>query len=319
MTEEMMDSVPEARPPRKGWLRGVIENPVMVKELRSRMRGSRAFLILTIYLLILAGTVSLAFIPFLRDNSPAYDLETRKMFGKTVFGIGVLVQLLTISFIAPGLSAGSIASERERLTYDILRTTLLSARSVVLGKLTSALAFVLLLLLAAFPIQSLGFLFGGVGIEEIMISTLMLITTAIVFSAVGIFFSSFLKRTLVSTVLSYALTIFLVIGLPLLLILLTAMASSFYYASPLDRITDLGFVLFVGIVWSVIAVNPLSAGIATEIILLEEQSPWSIKISMPSGGDLPVPSPWIGYVVGFLLLSLLLTWLSIAFVRRPER
>ncbi len=41
-------------PPRQPWRR-VFENPVVVKELRGRMRGARAFTVLTIYLLLYAS------------------------------------------------------------------------------------------------------------------------------------------------------------------------------------------------------------------------------------------------------------------------
>ena len=40
-------------------LRRWLQNPVTVKELRSRMRGRRAFVVLTVYLLLTSGFISL--------------------------------------------------------------------------------------------------------------------------------------------------------------------------------------------------------------------------------------------------------------------
>jgi hypothetical protein len=77
--------------------------------------------------------------------------------------------------------------------------------------------------------------------------------------------------------------------------------------------------------WLLVSTNPISTAIASEAILLQEQSPWYFSISLPSSAqvpnppDIPVISPWIGYVVGYLLLSLVLIRLSIRIVSRPER
>jgi hypothetical protein len=55
--------------------------------------------------------------------------------------VGVASSLLTfaLSWIAPALTAATIAHERELGTFDLLRATLLSERSIVLGKLGGCL------------------------------------------------------------------------------------------------------------------------------------------------------------------------------------
>jgi len=49
---------------------------------------------------------------------------------------------------------------------DLLITTPISSLAIVLGKLLSALSWILLLLLASIPVTALVFTFGGVGITE---------------------------------------------------------------------------------------------------------------------------------------------------------
>jgi hypothetical protein len=84
----------------------------MVKELRGRMRGRRAFVVLTAYLMVLSGGISLAFLPLAsRSLGSGYDLAVRQYVGKGIFGLAVLLQFITISFIAPGITAGAIASK----------------------------------------------------------------------------------------------------------------------------------------------------------------------------------------------------------------
>ena len=62
------------------------------------------------------------------------------------------IELLLIIFIAPSFTSGAITGERERQTYDLLRTTLLATPSFITGKLESSLGYILLLLLAAIPL-----------------------------------------------------------------------------------------------------------------------------------------------------------------------
>jgi ABC-type transport system involved in multi-copper enzyme maturation permease subunit len=100
-----------------------------------------------------------------------------------------------LGFIGPALTGHS--SEREHKTIDLLRTSLLSASALVFGKLSSAVIFLLLLVFTAIPVQSLAFFLGGVGMAEMVISTLMLVVTAVFFCTLGLFFSSFSKRTLI--------------------------------------------------------------------------------------------------------------------------
>ncbi|MFL5806180.1 MAG: hypothetical protein ACJ8CR_31175 [Roseiflexaceae bacterium] len=57
-------------------------NPVLVKELRGRMRGPRAFILLTAYLLIL-GAVTLLLYAALGSN-PGSDLNAGRRFGMLI-------------------------------------------------------------------------------------------------------------------------------------------------------------------------------------------------------------------------------------------
>lgn len=294
------------------------QNPIVLKELRARMRGRRAFVILTAHLLLLSAGISIVYLTLAASRDAVGSPDMRQTLGKAVFGMVVGMELLAVSFIAPALTAGAISSERERQTYDLLRTTLLSARSVVFGKLSSALFYVLLLLFAAIPLQSMAFLFGGVAIEEVLIGNLLLVITAISFSAVGIFFSSFTRRTLISTVLADAFAILIMFGLPILLVTCIAILN----AAPLgpnfasNPIWELALVL-AG--WFIVSFNPLATAVATEVILIEEQSAFYISFPLPNGNTFPIISPWISFTIIYLLLSVLMIWLSIRFVRQAEK
>src|SRR3954447_15941589 len=167
-------------------------NPVIVKELRGRMRGWRAAVVLTVYLVILSG-ITLLFYTLLRQTSTAPGGSSQ--VGKFIFSSLVVFQAIMVSLLTPAFTAGSITSEREQRTYDLLMTTLLPARSVVFGKLGSALAYVALLILAIAPLESLCFMLGGVSPEEIVLSQVTMFMAAVLFASVGIFWSSLLKSS----------------------------------------------------------------------------------------------------------------------------
>lgn len=293
-------------------LTGWMENPVLRKELRGIMRGRRSFWLFSGYVAVISAFVLVLYMVLSLESSFLQsDPEFRQGVGKAVFGAVVLIELLLISFIAPALTAGAITSERERQTFDLLRTTLLSARALVLGKLSVALTYLFLLMLAALPIQSLAFLLGGVGLIELLISGLLLGVTALFFAAVGLFFSSLLHRTLASTVSSYAAIVvsYIALGFGLFVSFsVSTLASN-------DQTAELMLSLAL---WILICTNPLLTAIISEIILIEEQSLW--YTTSPFGAlNFPLPSPWIPFTLLHVSLAIVLIVLSIHFIRRPSR
>jgi len=301
--------------PRPSLLRRAIDNPVILKELRGLMRGRRAFLLLTGYVAVISIFIGVIYVFLQSESSYAQSTpEFRQGVGKGIFGAVVLLELLLISFIAPALTAGAITAERERQTFDLLRTTLISAPSLVFGKLGAALVYLLLLIFAALPIQSLAFLLGGVGLEELIISGLLLVVTALFFSALGLFFSSFLRRTLAATVSSYAAIVasFLVLGMAFFTIVFIDDSSS-VSNNPMAETT------LVIALWIMISVNPMLTATISEVILIEDQS-ILYTTSFPTGNtNLLLPSPWIPFSLLHLGAAALLILFSIYFINRPDR
>jgi ABC-type transport system involved in multi-copper enzyme maturation permease subunit len=314
----MAEIVRERDTPRWGFIKRLGQNPVALKELRGRMRGGRTFILVTVYLVMLSAMLSLVYFLFVTANNSTAGPDLRQELGKAIFATVVLMEMVLVCFIAPALTSGAISLERERQTYELLRTTLLPARSLVLGKLISALFFLLLLLFAAFPLQSLASLFGGVAWEEVLISTLLLIVTAITYSTVGLFFSSFIKRTLASTVLAYAAAILIVFGIPLILLITLSMFNSFYWGGT-GRFGTVPEVLLYFLGWVVVSANPIAAAIASEIMLLDQQKIFYTTLPLSNGALFPIIAPWISYTIFYLVLSLILILISIRFVKRVDK
>src|SRR5512139_3644436 len=175
--------------PRRSLGETLRRNPITLKEMRGRMRGRRAFAVLTLNALLLGGLVSLIYAAYAASAQVIVSPSGLQGLGKTIFAVTVGLQLLITCFTSSAAAVSAISSERERQTFELLRTTLLPARSLVLGKLAAAVLFNLLVILSAIPIAALSFFFGGVTLEEITIASIFLVVTAIAFSTLGLFCS----------------------------------------------------------------------------------------------------------------------------------
>ncbi len=294
----------------------IMNNPIVAKELKGRMRGRQGFIIIGVYLSLIGFFIFLIYFLLTLDSSLSNsDPGFLQTVGKIIFSTVVLMELLMLAFIGPALTSGAISSERERKTIDLLKTSLLSARSIVFGKLGSATAFLLLLVFTAIPLQSLAFFLGGVGMAEIVISTLMLVVTAIFFCALGMFFSSFAQRTLIATVYSYA-TILVSFILFILLLFSISIFDSYSYSNPISTLFENIMTIAT---WVLFSTNSLFAAVVSEVILIEEQSLYLTTNSLFGNTSLPLPSPWIIYLAFYTVLTFVLVSMSICFVNRPDR
>ncbi len=294
-------------------------NPVASKELRERMRGGRAFAVFTVYLLLMSAFAVLLFLanaPFSRGLATSVTGD----LGRTVFAGVVGLELLLIMFIAPAFTAGAVTGERERQTYDLLKITLLPRATFLIGKLESALGFIVLLLLAALPLQSIAFLFGGVSEVELFVSFVVLIVTAIAFGAVGIYFSTLTDRTVTASVRSYATALIVLVGGPVLAAFFggpftgayTGSGTGFNGSPVLEA-----FWVYIGAIIS--SLNPFTASSASQTLLLNQGRTglWSATLSS-TGGTIPLVSPWISYSVIALAVAVVLIALSVHRIRQVE-
>ena len=178
-----------------------------VKELRGRMRGRRAFVILTIYLVLLGGFALMA--ERLVESQYTGGFGQSSAFAGAAIGQGIfaaLLMLMTLQvvFLAPSSTSGSISLEREKQTLELLIATPISSVAIVVGKLLSALVYIFLLIAASIPLMAVVFVYGGVGPEDVLRGYIVLVAAALAFGSFGLLCSSIVKRTTAAT----AITIF---------------------------------------------------------------------------------------------------------------
>lgn len=287
-------------------------NPVTIKELRSRMRGRRAFIVLTLYLLILSGVIALVYLAY-ASSSSTIGSTTARTAGKGVFVAVVIVQVILVTFIGPAFTAGAISGERERQTFDLLRTTLLSAEAFVVGKLLSALSYVFLLILVSIPLQSIAFLLGGLSPIELVISQLLIVTGAVAYAMYGLWCSATMRTTLAATVTTFAGMLFLSFGIPLFVftgaLLLGTLSGTVSTSAPFVEAA----LLYGGLVIS--ATNLPATLIISEVLLLEQDTLFFFE-QFINGTRVWLFSPWTLFIALHLLATVLLFVSTVRRVRR---
>lgn len=274
------------------------------------MRGRRAFIVLVLYLLGVSALVGIVYIA-MQNGSRRQDPEFRQNVGKAVFGSVIGFELIMIGFIGPALTAGAITSERERQTFDLLRTTLISPRQLVFGKLASACTYLLLLAFTALPVQALAFLLGGIGVEEIGVSILMLVVNTIFFCALGMLCSTFSKRTLTATITCYSIILASILVSALIIYgLIQYLATNSSFNSPQYTNASIGL-------WLFLSTNSLLTALLSEVFLA--QSHVLYYGLSPIGSNIYLFSPWVLHVIFYAFFAAILILISIIRLYKPDR
>lgn len=297
----------------------VRKNPVVLSELRARMRGRRAFVVLAAHLFILSALILIIYAVVYQDTqsysryyysgSFQRNLQAAADLGKAVFYGTVFLLLFIVSLVGPAFTSAAIAGEKERQTYDLLIITTMSARNIVLGKLNGVLGFVGLLLLATLPFFSMAYFFGGITVAQIIIATLILIATAFQFCSLGLFISSIAKSTTTANIINYAIIVPILLGVPIF-IFLSGIFSIFeiIFDGNYPAIIQL-FIAYVTMFF--VSINPLSMAIASEAFLVETGGYFFSMESIGYSTDILVVAPWLTYLVFSTLITLLLVRLTI--------
>lgn len=289
-----------------------LQNPVTVKELRSRMRGRRAFAILTLYLLALSAIVTLVYLAYASSASGLGGIGARTA-GKGLFAAVLTVQVFLVVFIGPAFTAGAISGERERQTFDLLRTTLLSAESFVLGKLLSALSYVFLLIIVSIPLQSIAFLLGGLSLVELVLSQVLILVAAVTFALFGLWCSATMRTTLAATVTTLAGTLFVAFGVPLIVFAGVIVVGSLSATSvPANPIIE-AILLYSGL--TVAAFNLPATLVVSELFFLEQNTLFALSQYI-GGTRLWLFSPWPLFLLFHSLAALVLFRATVHRVRR---
>jgi ABC-2 type transport system permease protein len=275
-------------------VKNFVVNPVLNKEFKLRFRTFKSFLGILFYLLALSILIiGFVFIESM-NNSQGYFKPDQS---REMFMILSVLQLALILFITPGLTAGVISSERERQTLNIMLTTTQSSTSIIVSKLLSSISFLLLLIIASLPLYSIVFLFGGISPGQLLTMIGFYTFTIITFGSLGVLFSTLIRKTIVSMVTTYGVTLFLAGGTAFLTLILMQLDRGFYNPTAGGN-------------------NPFpyfTAMLNPPIVLLGTFQPELVKeIQRGTGIEFPL---WISFLISYTVIFLGALWLSIKMLR----
>ena len=191
--------------------RGLIISPLLLKELRTRLRSRYSLAVVTLDLLVV-GAVAIVFLMQHRG----LDSGQSQVDGSQLFQALAIFQLCLILFVVPPSMASTISGERQRQTWDLLWITHLSSFEIVWAKLLAGLAINVLLLFAALPLFGAVFLFGGVTTMDVVHTYLVFLATILLLSTLSMLVSVVNSRPVVCVIVSNAVSVALGLGLSLI-------------------------------------------------------------------------------------------------------
>lgn len=208
------------------------ENPVLLKEMRSRMRGARAYWIMAVYVAFLSVAFMIVYATWAKMQGSQYSpYRQASEMSSSYFTVMSIMQVLLGALLAPAFTCGAITLEREQQTLELLLISLVDAKAIITGKLASALSYVVLLAVCSMPLLSVCFLFGGVAPGELMATYFVILVSAFFFGIVGLFCTTHFRRTTTATAIAYVITLFFVGGSALADVLIQELMRPSYSSS----------------------------------------------------------------------------------------
>lgn len=268
-------------------------NPIIEREIRTRMRTIKTSIFLTIYLLIMSLIVWI----FFSSNNSAFNPKV----AVDIYRVVAIAQYVILLMILPAVSAVTISGERERQTLELMLCTDISPWKIIFGKIFSSMAYIVLILIATLPFMGIVFLYGGVSILEIVYMMLYFIFSALMVSCIGVYCSVRSRKTITSIIMAYLHTGILFVGTMIVYLIVAAILSSRYmdYQVMQETMRNVGNFLMVP--------NPFYG----LLVLLFGQTSGNglggILFELQTGiGN----SIWIWNLGFVLLFSALLTWIA---------
>jgi ABC-type transport system involved in multi-copper enzyme maturation permease subunit len=187
-------------------------NPMVRRELRLHLRERRGWLLITLYLCLLAGVVLATYQDKVsRTDDHGGTAPSGAEIGENVFYSVAYTQLALLLLLAPIYSAARLTIEKEQQTMSSLMVTLLTPSQIWWGKYSASLLFLVLLLASSMPALGMAFALGGVepvDVVKILGATLLILATV---CSSGIYFSSTFRRSVHSTAVSYIFVLVLTV------------------------------------------------------------------------------------------------------------
>ena len=258
-------------------------NPIVKKDLKVISRSMKIAWGVFIYEMVLALVFFFAmYIIFDAFSSYGYTSDYQDFIA--LFPIIAGVEFCIIALIMPVITASAISGEKEKQTFDLLMTTVMTPRAIVRGKVESAVISMMVFIVGSIPLMALSFTIGGLSWWNLFVTMIAFLIFAILTGSMGIFASTLTKKSITGIILTYVF--YFIFGtmsvFPTLIVVLTSTFAS-------------GSVISV-----LMLINPVAAVIEMFMLMLGGDT-------LFSGNPLGFWSGW-GWVVLSGVAMLLISW-----------
>jgi len=194
-----------------------LTGPLFDKELRVSSRKKRNYVLRFVYIGLLTAFVAIAWRSIVAGQvSTTFQKSRMALAGKTIVTTIVAFQFAATQVIAVIMLSTSISDEIYNKTLGLLMTTPINSFQIVMGKLSSKLLQLVLLLAISLPLLAIVRVFGGVPWAYVL-SSLCITLTAVIFAGTLSLFYSINNRRAYVVIIKTSVTIgFFLILLPMI-------------------------------------------------------------------------------------------------------
>jgi len=191
------------------WLRHnlscYVGNATAMRDFRVQLRGNRAVLLWSFYLVVLIGFAMVVY----NQSASGYrtsivDAQYRlRSFYQSI----MMLLAVMINLIAPALTAGAIVMERQRRSLDLVFSAPVSPKYYLVGKMISSYRYTWMLLILSLPVTSACVVLGGATWSDVISAYLILSFTALIYTSIALLLSTLAKQPVSAVIWSYIASI----------------------------------------------------------------------------------------------------------------
>ncbi len=178
-----------------------LSGPLLSKELRVAGRRRRNYTLRFAYVIVLTIIIALVWVPATRFHGMGAFVQAQmEAAAKRITREVIWFQFIVAQIVALlGVSA-AISDEVYSRTLAVLMTTPMSSAQLVMGKLTSRMFQILLLIATGIPLLAMVRVVGGVPWNSLFLSFIITVVTVVFVASAGLYFSTLCRRAYITVI-----------------------------------------------------------------------------------------------------------------------
>ncbi|MBN9502410.1 MAG: hypothetical protein BGO01_12800 [Armatimonadetes bacterium 55-13] len=191
------------------WLRECsscyIGNATAKRDYRVQLRGNRAVLLWTLYLIVLIGFAMAVYgntMQVSRQSIVSAQSSLRSFYQSVMILLAGVVVVIT-----PALTAGAIVMERQRHSLDLVFSAPVKPKYLLIGKMISSYRYTWMLLILSLPVTSACVVLGGATWSDVISAYIILSLNALIYTSIALLLSTLARQPVSAVIWSYVAAI----------------------------------------------------------------------------------------------------------------